>query len=84
VVLNFGNKSCASCALCYLLSIAYRCLPLSRVLGLVLKRMRVQVMVSPSETIIKAMFLALVKLLSQSIIQFQKFYLLNLSTIIYC
>jgi hypothetical protein len=33
-VLNFGNKSCVSCALRALLFIAYHCLPLCRVLDL--------------------------------------------------
>jgi hypothetical protein len=34
VVLNFGNTSSVSCALCYLLSITCFCLPLSIVLDL--------------------------------------------------
>jgi hypothetical protein len=34
VVLNFGNKSCISRALCYLLSVAYLYLPFSTILDL--------------------------------------------------
>jgi hypothetical protein len=34
VVLNFRNKCCVSYALCYLLYVAYLCMPLSRVLDL--------------------------------------------------